>query len=292
MGGFKSLLGGLGGLFGGSVGGGGFGSALSGLFGGGDKGGGGGGGMSGGFNPLGMGSFNMGNQQPANFMNYAMNNPATNFTFGGGGSGSSGAFGGLDSLFGKNPILSGLGTLFGSQLVKNPKLPKLPDSFNQFQQQAQAGGTQLGQQSNQYLQTLLSGQNTSANDAATHSLDLNYQEQLRQLNGMYKSLRPGTDPTSDTTYQRDLNNLNDMYSRQRAQTLAQQQIGAAQQGQAASVNSMNQQAQAVQTQVEQLAAQYGLDAQTQSSLRNILMNVGGDLLNYGTLSQILPMLAA
>lgn len=207
--------------------------------------------------------------------------------FGGSNNGSSGG-GGLSSIFSQHPILTGLGEMFGAQAVKNPQLPELPDSFKQYQAQANAGGPPIQQQANAYNSMLLSGQNTDANDAATHSLDLNYQEQLRQLNGMYKSLRPGTDPTSDTTYQRDLNNLNDMYARQRAQTLAQQQQGAAQYGLQSGVAQSTQQLAGIETQVSQLAAQYGLDAQQAAALRNMLMQMGGTTASLGAIQQLFP----
>lgn len=193
----------------------------------------------------------------------------------GGNQMSFGGGGGITDYLKQPSTMLGLGTLFGSQFIGNQKPPALPDSFNQFQQQANAGGPQIMQQANQYNQGILNGTNTDAQDAATHSLDLNYQEQLRQLQGMYKSLRPGTDPTSDTTYQRDLNNLNDMYTRQRAQTLAQQQQGAAQYGLQAGGEQANQQAQAIQTQVSQQNAQWQAQLQKQAALRNMLMSIGG-----------------
>lgn len=192
-----------------------------------------------------------------------------------GGSGGSSGSGGSNSLFNSN-ILGGIGGMFGSQLVGNPKTPALPQSLVNFQNQATSGGSPLQQQANQYNSTLLSGQNTAANDAATHSLDLNYQEQVRQLNGMYKSLRPGTDPTSDTTYQRDLNNLNDQYTRQKAGVLAQQQQGAAQYGLQSGAENANEQLAAIQPelqkQYEDWAAQYQQDA----TLRNSLMSLFGN----------------
>lgn len=196
---------------------------------------------------------------------------------------------GLSNLFGKSSAIPlGLATMFGSQAIGNPKLPELPDSFKLFQQQANAGGPPIQQQSNQYMQGILNGTNTGAQDAATHSMDLNYQEQLRQLNGMYKSLRPGTDPTSDTTYQRDLSNLNDQYTRQRAQVLSQQQQGAAQYGLQSGAEQSNQQLAGIETQVSQLAAQYNLDAQQKTNLRNMLMQMGGNLSMLGGISQLFP----
>lgn len=197
--------------------------------------------------------------------------------------------GGLNSQqpgFNMKQFGTGLAGLFGANMIPNPGMPKMPDSFNQFQKQAQAGGPPIMQQGNQYLSTLLSGQNTAANDAATHSLDLNYQEQLRQLNGMYKSLRPGTDPTSDTTYQRDLSNLNDQYTRQRAQTLAQQQIGAAGQAGQMGQEQASQQQSAIEAQLNQIAEQWNMSYEQRSQLRNMLMQQAGLQMSGPLLSQL------
>lgn len=204
-------------------------------------------------------------------------------------SGGSGASGLINNLFNKNnSTTSGIGSLFASQLIQNPKTPALPQSFYDFQNQANSGGPPLQQQGNQYLSTLLSGQNTDANDAATHSLDLNYEEQLRQLNGMYKSLRPGTDPLSDTTYARDLQNLNDAHARQRAQVLAQQQLGASGQALGYGQAQSGQQQAAIETQVQQIAAQWGLDAEKTATLRNMLMQLGGNTAQAGIFSNLFP----
>lgn len=249
--------------------------ALGGLFGGGGSGG----GMPGGnFQSLAGGRPGLSQLNPTQL---GQQNMANNF----GGKSSGGGFG---NLFGQHPIASGLGAIFGSQAIGNPKVPQLPDSFKQYQQQANAGGPPIQQQANQYMSGILNGTNTAAQDAATHSMDLNYQEQVRQLNGMYKSLRPGTDPTSDTTYQRDLNNLNDMYTRQRAQVLSQQQQGAAQYGLQSGAEQSNQQLAGIETQVSQLAAQYNLDAEQRNNLRNMLMQMGGNLSLLGGISQLFP----
>lgn len=188
---------------------------------------------------------------------------------GGGNSNFGGMFGGG---MGK---LGGLGTIFGSQLIGNPKIPQLPQSFQNFQAQANAGGPPIQQQSQQYLQTLLSGQNTAANDAATYSLDRGYEQEIRDLNSVYHNARPGSEFINDTTYKRDKALIDDRYQRARAQTLAQQQMGAAQQGVQAGAEQANQQAAAIQTQVEQIAQQWNMSAQQRAALRNMLMELGG-----------------
>ena len=189
----------------------------------------------------------------------------------------------------KDPsVMGGLGTMFGSQLIKNPKAPKLPASFDEFQAQANAGGTPGMQAANKYYQGVLSGENGDAYEAATHSLDQNYQEQLRGLNSMYKSLRPGTDPTTDTTYQRDLNNLNDLYARQKAQVRAQVQQGAAAGSAQVGAEQASQQMAGVETQVNQIAQQWGMDYAQKQALRDMLMQMGGNVSTLGVMSKLFP----
>jgi hypothetical protein len=199
--------------------------------------------------------------------------------WGGAGQGGGGFGGGLSKMFnsqGGKLALGGLGML-GSQLIPSPKQPSMPDSYNQFMQMMQGGGTPGMQQAQGYYSGVLSGQNKDMYEAAGHSLDLNYQEQLRQLNSMYKSLRPGTDPTTDSTYQRDLNNLNDAYARQKAQTMAQVQQGAAAGAAGLGQSQMSGMMAGMQPQLDQLATQWGMDAQKRQALMGSVLGLGQGL---------------
>lgn len=184
--------------------------------------------------------------------------------------------------FGK--MAPGIFSMFGANMIPNPKIPQLPSSFQQFQNQANAGGTPGMQAANQYYQGVLSGSNQAPYNAAVQSIDLNYQERLRQLNGMYKSLRPGADPTTDSTWARDLDNLNKEYQQQRAMALAQVQQGAAQGAAGLGAEQANQQQAAIETQVNQLATQWQMDYQQKAALRQMLMQLSG----YGALGSMFP----
>lgn len=209
---------------------------------------------------------------------------------GGGGGGFSGLWNGLNSFTKDHPLASGMASIFGSSMIPNPAPPKLPQSFMDYQNIANMGGPQISQAGagavNGILNTPFSQVSQEEEDAATHVLDLNYQEQLRQLNGMYKSLRPGTDPTSDTTYQRDLGLLNDQYSRAKAQTVAQlhrqayqdyagrQLQGAGVAGQLGQMN-MGDRAAAVQAEVSRANAEWQNEVARRNALRNQLLQIGG-----------------
>lgn len=186
----------------------------------------------------------------------------------------------LGKLFKGNmgKTLGGLGVIGASQLIGNPKPPALPSQYNDYMNMMMNGGTPGMQQANQYYSNVLSGNNKDAFEAATYSLDQNYAEQLRQLNSMYKTLRPGTDPTTDSTYQRDLALLNDQYSRARAQVMAGVQQGAAS-GMVGLGSQLTQgMANAIQPQIDLIATQWGMNADQRAALRNTLMNWGGSIM--------------
>lgn len=162
-------------------------------------------------------------------------------------------------------------------MIGNAKAPQMPTSFNNYMGMMQQGGTPGMQAANTYYTNVLNGTNQDAYDAATHSLDLNYQEQLRQLNAQYKSLRPGTDPSSDSTYQRDLSLLNDQYSRARAQTMAQVQQGAAQGAAGLGSQQMQGLQSGIEAQLNQIATQWGMSQEQRQALREALMGMGGQM---------------
>lgn len=191
------------------------------------------------------------------------------------------AMSGLGKLFTGGDAIGnaarGLGMMGASQLIPNAKPPAMPDSYNKFMDMMQQGGTPGMQSANQYYQNVLNGNNQNTYDAATYSLDLNYREELRKMNAMYKSLRPGTDPTSDSTYQRDLAQLNDQYSRARAQTMAQVQQGAASGAAGVGVQQMGGLQSGIQAQLDQIAAQWGMNASQRENLRNQMLGLGSSV---------------
>ena len=194
-----------------------------------------------------------------------------------GSGGGSNIMSGLSSLFGGGKGLAGLGMMGIGSMVPNAKAPAMPSQFNDYFSQLKQGGTPGMQSANQYYQGVLSGDNKGAYDAATASLDQSYDEELRKLNSMYKTLRPGTDPSTDSTYQRDLNLLNNNYAKNRANVTAGVQQGAA--SGAAGVGSQlaNMQGGAVQQFVDQIATQWGMNQSQRQSLRDSIMGLGSKM---------------
>ena len=210
---------------------------------------------------------------------------ANNSGFGGGSSGGGlggllkSGMGGLSSMFkgagGSGNMLGGLGTIGLSQMIGNPKPPAMPEGYNQYMQMMQGGGTPGMQSANKYYQGVLSGNNQGAYDAATSSLDETYANEEKKLRDMYKSLRPGTDPSTDSTFQRDLTELQGNYAKQRALASAGVQQGAAQGASQVGGQQMQGMQTGLAAQLDQLASQWGMSYAQKDALRKMLMGVGG-----------------
>ncbi len=197
---------------------------------------------------------------PFSMSNMGMGNNAASGGAAGGGSGG-GSF--LNSIF-KNPAagLGGLGVMGLGQMMNKPQ--KMPD-FNQNPavQQLQGWQNQASHPMDPNVQTAM--QNT---------LNIQNEQQLRNLRDVYKNLRPGTDYTTDTNYQRDLGNLNRSIASQNADAMAGQQFNSNQQ-QLGNLTNM------AQLGVGQQMGQAGLDAQRQQQQNQMFGNIGSMLLQSG-----------
>lgn len=245
--------------------------------------GGGSGGTS--FNPLSLGAqvgggFNVGAGGPAN---QALASKALTQ--------QSSVSGGFGSGLKKNPLLLGLGTMLGSQFLKSPQVPELPQSVLDFQNAAKAGNPLQNQASQALSQQLGQTQQNLGQpeiDALNRQYDLAQEQELKQIDSMYKSLRPGTDPLTDTSYQKDLARVRDRYATLRADSVAQAQRQISNDFNSQRAQQIAQAAGLGQQQLQQLAtlSQYDLDRQLsqlnidyndKSTLRNYLLQLGGNL---------------
>jgi len=194
------------------------------------------------------------------------------------GGGWGNAIGGLSKMFGGGQGLAGLGMMGAGALVPNAKAPGMPAEFTNYMNQLNQGGNPGMQSANQYYQGVLSGNNQGAYDAATSSLDDTYEQEKRKLISMYKTLRPGTDPSTDSTFKRDLSDLQGNYAKQRALAMAGVQQGAAQGIGALGSNISQMQGSAVQQYVDQIATQWGMNQSQRQALRESIMGLGGKML--------------
>lgn len=195
----------------------------------------------------------------------------------------------------KNPLLLGSGIMGASQLIRSPQVPESPQSVVDYQNAARAGNplqnqaaAALQQQFGQTQQNL--GQPEI--DALNRQYDMAMQDELKSVDSMYKSLRPGTDPLTDSSYQKDISRIRDRYATLRADSVAgaQRQISndfQSQRGQqiaqAAGLGQqqLQQLAQLSQYDLDRQLSQLNIDYQDKSTLRNYLLQLGGNIAASG-----------
>lgn len=173
--------------------------------------------------------------------------------------------GGGNSMMGKfNPGMTGagLGIMGLGQLMNKPT--KMPDFNSQPQVQA------LNNWQNQASHPM----DPNVATAMQNTLNIQNEQQLRNLRDVYKNLRPGTDYTTDSNYQRDLTNLNRSIASQNADAMAGQQFNSNQQ-QLGNLTNM------AQLGVGQQMGQANLDAQRQQQQNQMFGNIGSLFLQNG-----------
>lgn len=198
------------------------------------------------------------------------NNSGGMFQGAAGSSKMPGGSGGLMSMFGgggqsqMNPGMMGLGlgAMGLGQMMNKPV--KMPD-FNQ----------------NPAVQSLNNWQNQANHpmdpnvaQAMQNTLNIQNEQQLRNLRDVYKNLRPGTDYTTDSNYQRDLGNLNRSMAMQGADAMAGQQFNSNQQ-QLGNLSNM------ANLQVGGQMGQAAMDAARRQQQNQIFGNIGSMFLQSG-----------
>lgn len=227
---------------------------------------------------------------------YAVNSTQTS-------SGGNGFLGGLESgigsvlnMFGNPKSLLGAGALGLGLLKGNPKVPALPQSVEQLRGMAQSGGTPLGQQAQGNLSNTLSQKFNPLTDpeieAATRNNELQKNEAIKRLQGVYGSLRPGTDYTTDSNYKMDLQNTENSFAQQGSDIVANRsrsamdafntnQRYAAQQALGASDTQMAQLGAIAQLDINQIMTKLNMDYNSAQQFKQTFLNLGGQLLLSG-----------
>lgn len=226
--------------------------------------------------------------------------PGGGFGFGGsGGSGGTSQESSVSSKLGsliKNPLLQGIGTMIGSQFIRSPKVPELPQSVVDFQNTLKQGNPLQNQASQALMQQLSQTQQNLGQpeiDAINRQYDLAQEQELKSVDAMYKSLRPGTDPMTDTAYQKDLARVRDRYATLRADSVANAQRQISNDFATQRAQQITQAAGLSNQQLQQLAtlSQYDLDRQLsqlnidyadKQVLRDYILQLGGNIVasNY------------
>ena len=217
--------------------------------------------------------------------------------YGGGGASSPQVSGNaLSKMFSSKWAMpaAGVGLMGLSQMIKNPGMPNLPPEYQDYLKMAMGGGNPYMQQAGSYYQGLMSGdQNNEYLRSILFPIEESETEEQRQMDAMYKSLRPGTDPMTDSTYQKDKQKLSQKYAETKRRAVAQAKYGAAS-GMAGFGGMLGTMAgQALQPQLEMLAAQWGMNASQKQQLRDVLLQGGMGLATAPIQSQqFLNQLAA
>lgn len=226
--------------------------------------------------------------------------PGGGMGFGGsGGSGGTSQESSMSSKLGgliKNPLLQGIGTMIGSQFIRSPKVPELPQSVVDFQNTLKQGNPLQNQASQALMQQLSQTQQNLGQpeiDAINRQYDLAQEQELKSVDAMYKSLRPGTDPMTDTAYQKDLARVRDRYATLRADSVANAQRQISNDFATQRAQQITQAAGLSNQQLQQLAtlSQYDLDRQLsqlnidyadKQVLRDYILQLGGNIVasNY------------
>lgn len=193
----------------------------------------------------------------------------------------------------KNPLFPGLAAMLGSQMIKSPKVPELPQSIIDFQNMAKQGNPLQNQAQSALMEQLgqtKQGLGQDEIDAINRQYDLSQENELKSVDSMYKSLRPGTDPLTDTAYQKDLGHVRDRYATLRADSMAQANRQISNDFNSQRAQSIAQAAGLSQQQLTQLStlgqydldrqlSQLNIDYQDKSTLRNYLLQFGGQMVN-------------
>lgn len=218
-----------------------------------------------------MGLFSGGHQSQPSYVNRAMTNPTNIAHFQQNGMPNfpqmqQGGNNGVMSMFskGQNPGMmgAGLGVMGLGQLLN--KQTKMPD-FNQ---------NQSVQQLNNWSSQANHPMDPNVAQAMQNTLNIQNEQQLRNLRDVYKNLRPGTDYTTDSNYQRDLGNLNRSIGQNNADAMAGQQFKSNEQ-QIGNLTNM------AQLGVGQQMGNANLQAQRQQNQNEMFGNIGSMLLQSG-----------
>jgi len=212
------------------------------------------------------------------------------------GSKAGSGIGSILSSFLNPSTLLGAGSLFMGLGKKLPDAPQLPPSVNQLRSQVESGGSPLGQQAQGVISQNLSQQFNPLTDAeltaATADLDRSRLQDIKRLEDLYASTRPGTDYTTDTTYKRDLGEIERSYAQSKADTVAnrtrqaqeifnQNQYRNVQSAIGASDTQMKQLYDIAQLDIYQIAQQLQIDLAQAQQFKETFTSIGSDLLRSG-----------
>lgn len=143
------------------------------------------------------------------------------------------------------------GGLFG---VGKPQVPELPDSVRNLQANLRQGSP-LGQ---------------GEIDAATRQIDEAEGRALDEVRDLYRNIRPGSDPSTDGSFNRDIASVRERFAQQRADTVSGMQRGV-------NVQNLQQELAAANYDVDLVARKFAQNQEQYETIRNLLLQLGGSL---------------
>ena len=158
----------------------------------------------------------------------------------------------------QNPLLQGLGIMgAGNFIGGSPKLP----SFNTPEVEA-------------YKNFHAGGISPEAEASINRTVDINQDQQMKNLRDTYKNVRPGTDYTTDSAYQMDLANLQRKQTLDRSDAIANASLGFSQQ-------EMQKASELAQLSIGEIMLRTGMEAEEASQIKQMFGNVGSMFMTKG-----------
>jgi len=189
----------------------------------------------------------------------------------------------------------GAGALATGLFKGMPEVPELPQSAENYRM-ATNQGTEMGNLAQDFLKQNIDQQFEPLSDLEIQALTRQYEEAEKRgedaIRDQYRSIRPGSDPTTDSALKRDLEENRSKYGQLRAEAVAnrtrdvrntfnQQKILQVQQALNANDAEMTYLQKVAQMDIERIMQQLNMDADQAALFKNTMLNLGTGLLFPG-----------
>lgn len=175
---------------------------------------------------------------------------------------------GIMDLFKNNQVLQGLGVMGAGQLFGgNPKKPDFNTPDVQRYQNMPLNN----------FRTL----DPNVEALINRNVDVQQDQQSKQLRDVYKNVRPGTDYTTDSAYQRDLANLQRSQTLNRSDALAGAQFQSNQQDLQLNQQELSRASELAQLSVSEIMLETGMDYAEAQQIKEMFGKVGGMFVSKG-----------
>lgn len=210
--------------------------------------------------------------------------------------------GGIMGLFGKPQTQLGTGMLAGGLMYPQPKFPNFSNvqSVQNFKNTANAGGNPLMKQAEGVISGNLNKEFQPLSqpeiDAALRQLDKEQMYKEEYTRNIYRGLGRSPDPIEDRQFNNDISQVQQEYAQRKADTLAnltrqsenyfnQNQQANLSQARGLGQEQINLIAEVAQMDISEIMAKFGVDESRAQYIKNVLVELGGNLTLSGMNSQ-------